>query len=1501
LPKAIKKVAKKSPRTTQKRNVPKAGLVVGLGAAAGGINALKIFFNHLQKSADTAYVVVPHADGTGLALTQDLLQSFTALPVVEIKPGLALQAGKVYLTPPRALLDLKDGVFAVEYAESREQAMTLVDVFFKSLAEDFTVKAVGILLSGEGPDGTQGLKAISEHGGMTLVQDPATAEHPAMPQGAVATGIVDHVLKIAEMPARLKSYEHYVAQMVNGEGMHSLRDQIGMSLNLICEILHKVTHHDFKHYKTTTLIRRIQRRMQVLQLGSADAYIQKLQDHAGEIEALFKELLINVTCFFRDPEAFEHLREQVIAPALRECPPERKFRVWVAGCSSGEEAYTMAILIREEIERGNLRIETQIIATDIDDAALAQARKGSYPLSVAENISPERLGKFFQKRGGRYHISKEIREMVLFSAHNLINDPPFSQLDLISCRNVLIYLGLHLQKKLIPVFHYALKPGGYLFLGNSESLSTHKELFKSISAKHRLAQRKATAIRPGATFPSVISQTFNSQLQETQRAHEADVHLVSQRIVLDEFAPRYAVVNDDFQIISVSSGISAYLEPSEGSFQNHLVKLVRPSLRLSLRMALNEGQKHKRKIDTESATLKFEDGLRRVGITVQPMPQLGDDSGLFMVVFHKLGKIEGEIKTNVTEAEAQGDNIALVDQLERELSLLREDLDKTVQDLEASNEELKSSNEELLSMNEELQSANEELESSKEEVQAANEALQRGHTDLENLLSSTDIATVFLDESLQIQSFTPALEGVYNVTRTDLGRPISHFTNIAKLMPEYPTLDEILEGGGLIENEVEMRDGRWLLRRISPYKNTDGRHTGIVATFIDVTHIRAMEGQRRENEHRLNLMFETSPSFMCVYYGPQFIFEQVNPQTYKLVGHREILGQPLLEALPEVAGQGLVELLTQVRETGKEFIAKEMPVRLQQGADGPIELRYLDYVYQPDQPVNGEIQRIFVHGNDVTEKVRARQAVESSKAAIENERANFRNLFKQTPEMVCILYGPEHTFEFVNEAHVRVLGFDATGMTVRKAQPESIEVHGILDDVYRTGVTAELNEISITLGEHLRYFNLTYAARHDDAGKVIGVMILGTEVTDQVQARQDLKLAKDESEIARAAAEAASESKTRFLANMSHEIRTPLAAILGFSDLLQATLQDIDDEALDYLNRVSRNATHLGRLIDELLDLSKIEADKLDIERLEFDLMAAIEDSMSSVAHKAAEKGLVFQKSAGGEVPQFLISDPTRFRQILTNVIGNAVKFTDEGHVQIFLEQKKTGDQSFLLVRVSDTGIGLTPEQRQNLFQRFVQADNSVTRKYGGTGLGLVLSKKLAQLMGGDLEVDSSELGRGSSFLLTLPITTSEEWTLLRGQKNPESLPQVHQPLKDKLILIVDDAPDNQTIIRIFITKAGGQVEIANNGLEAVEKMKQKTYDLVLMDIQMPVLDGYGALNKALENGYTAPIVALTAHALKDEKEKCLEAGFRDYLSKPVNRVGLIQKISEIAGTATDS
>ena len=1712
----------KPPPPRKATNTPPC-TVIAIGASAGGTHALSRLFSRLKKTGRACFIVIQHVEGAGQRLAVETLRSMTKLPVSVLTASGSLKAGHVYCVPPHMLVSFNNGKTKLSRASSTKQKLQVVDCAFQALAGEFGSDAVAVLLSGRGSDGAQGLSSVNEAGGLTMVQSPESAEHASMPQAALVTGAVDFSLPPEEMAREIEAHIEYRENLSSADA-RDLKERIESSLPTICDLLGKFTLLDFKHYKTSTLVRRIQRRMQVLHVESVETYIERLRARKAEAEALFNELLINVTSFFRDPEAFSALKSEVLAKLIDERSGPDKVRIWVAGCSTGEEAYTIAILCREILETLDNPPIVQILATDIDESALQIARKGSYRSTIQASVSPERLTKYFTKSGGRYQVKKPLRELCLFSIHNLVNDPPFSQIDLISCRNVLIYLGPHLQKKLFPVFHYSLRPGGYLFLGTSESLSAHRELFRPVNTKHRIAQRKTTAIRPQTSLPGTVPN-YLAHFQDT-KASEVDLGLIGQRIALDELAAKYLIVNDEGQIVSASAGISKYIDIGEGQFQNNVIKLVKPSLRAPLRAAFNSARKEKRKIVNEACAFKTETHVERVGLIVQPMPQLGEENGLYWIAFQYLGillKQDAVLAPQSTEADAE-----LLDQLERELVVLREDLDRSVQDLEASNEELKSSNEELLSMNEELQSANEELEVSKEEIQNANDALQRANSDLENLLASTRIATLFLSDDLTIRGFTPAMSELYNIQSADVGRPITDFSSRASIMPDFPRGEAVKEHEA-DEAEVAMPDGRIFLRRILPYRAHDSVREGVVVTFIDVTELRRKEESLRESSEQLQLalkagqlgtfywnmkngdarwsdetyrlfnrdklrdrvgielfyesihpedrahvrerltnaiekledfraefrtnpaigevrwllergqavtdaqgkaqymlgtiqdvtarrlaqiefekrvdespamlwiteadgrctylskqwyeftgqtpatglgfgwldavhpddrpeagklfmeatekripfsadyrmrrvtgeyrwsidagnprfdsegnflgfagtvidihdrveasellkqsertldrIFKASPAFMCILRGPEFVYERANDAYLRWTGlDTRILGKRAIEVFPDAEIQGFMGKLRDVYRTGVPWVQNEVPVRIttEHGARDS----FADLVYTRLPSEGAEPPAIVVQGFEVTEKVFARAAIERSKVAVENERENFRNLFKETPEMVCILKGPEHVFEFVNEAHARVLGFDATGMKVREAQPESVEVHGLLDGVYTTGRTAELREIPVTVGDRVRIFNLTYSARRDPEGNIDGVMILGTEVTSEVSRREELRRAKND-------AERANLTKTVFLANMSHEIRTPLAAILGFSDLLRGTSGDPAAGA-EYLDRLTRNAGQLGRLIDELLDLSKIEADRLEVDVKPVALANLVDDVMSTVSLRAQEKGLALEVKWSTSMPESVETDPLRYRQILVNVIGNAVKFTDTGSVTIDFGVESDEGKRQLVARIKDTGIGLTDEQRLRIFEPFMQGDSSVTRKFGGTGLGLALSKRLSVLLGGDIELVSSAPSKGSEFRIYIEIGDGRH-AVPEPRLVAASAPG--ETLKGQRILVVDDAVDNRTIVSLFLRKVGAEVELANDGAEALLAVREKVFDLILMDIQMPVMDGYQALEKIKSIGIRTPIVALTAHAFKEERDRSIASGFSDYLSKPITRESLIDKVREV-------
>lgn len=832
-------------------------LVVGIGASAGGLQALKALLAGLPADAALAIVVAQHGSADDRELFSSALAPFSPLPVVPVGEGVPLLPGRLHVAVGADLFGLRHDRLHVRAPRAAERKGT-IDSLFQALAEAYGRSAVAVVLSGTGSDGALGLEAVATAGGMALAQEPASAAHPEMPESAIATGCVDIVQPPGELARTLLAYARHLRGAGAEQAPGAFEREIEACLPQIAEALHERTGHDFKHYKAGMMARRVRRRMQVLRVGEPGAYAALLEREPQEAQALFRDLLIGVTSFFRDPEAFAALGEQALGPLLAGAAGGGPVRIWVPGCATGEEAYSIAMLIRERLDRMEAPPEVQIFATDANERALAVARRGSYPLGIAEQVPPARLQRFFVKQGRRWQVSRELRAMCLFAAHNLIADPPYLRQDLISCRNLLIYLGPHLQKKLISLFHYALRPGGYLFLGASEALSGHGELFRAVDARHRIAQRKDTKIR----IPGQLGAAGRALPAGARAAAPAsdphDLGAVAQRILLDEFAPAYVLVDEEGQVAYRSEGVGKYLQTPPGPFTSSVLRMARKGLGAGLRAALAEAARRRRTVARSIASVETSEGPRAVRLTAQPMPELGQGGGLYMLVFQDQGPASWR---GGAEGRPHPDADTLVEQLERELLRTREDLERTVQQLEQANEELQSSNEEFRSINEELQAANEELEASKEEVQAANRALAAANADLENLLRSTQIATIFLDREGHIRSFTPAASAIWNITAGDVGRPLAHFTHHLRELPPLPG-PESLAPGEVAEATVEALDGRWFLRRALAYRTADGTSDGLLVTFVDITLQKRAEQALRDSEARFRLMAETVPDIV---------------------------------------------------------------------------------------------------------------------------------------------------------------------------------------------------------------------------------------------------------------------------------------------------------------------------------------------------------------------------------------------------------------------------------------------------------------------------------------------------------------------------------------------------------------------------------------------------------------------------------------------------------------
>jgi two-component system CheB/CheR fusion protein len=852
--------------------------VVGIGASAGGVEALERLFGTMPADIEAALVVITHLGPHRETLLAEIIGRATKMPVVNATHGARLQPGHVYVLPPAHVLTLNGSELHLQRLESGHRERNPIDVFFSSLAKQRRESSVGIVLSGAGSDGTLGIKAIKEEGGLTIAQgqDGSGPAYDSMPLSAVASGLVDLVLPAEQIGAKLQQYVRSLRALDTIAGddkdRRSTQPDAG-ALQDIYAVMRKRVGHDFRSYKERTFIRRVQRRMQVGQVASMPAYIDLLRQDSDEARLLFRDLLIGVTSFFRDAESFAALETQVIPQLFENADAGDTIRVWVPGCATGEEAYSLALLLREHMQKIDVVPKVQVFATDIDEPALAVARAGRYPAPMLENISPERLKRFFRQDSQSYVLTKEVRDMCIFSAHSVIRDPPFSRMDLVSCRNLLIYFNSDLQDSVLPVFHYALKPSGYLFLGPAESISRHTDLFAAVDKKHRIFRRRATlaaaGIRVSTRVPGANAADIDLQVRDgSHKEQRLRRHIEAN--VLDQFTPAHIVVEGDGSIIYYSARTGKYLEPQMGSPTRQIQSMARRGLRLELRTALREAVEKRQTIVRERVEVDVDDRVQLIRLAVHPFAQ-GDQEPLYLIVFTDLGRPLTREEAAQQHAHVDSD----VPGLEHELRETRDRLQATIEEYETAIEELKSGNEELVSVNEELQSTNEELETSKEELQSVNEELHtvnselagkvdeldRSNADLRNLFESTQIATVFLDRHLIIRSYTPAVTGIFNLIPSDRGRPITDIAHQVEDVDIARDIRRVLDEHTPLEQPVRLRGGKvFHLMRILPYRTTDGQIDGVLITFVNVTEVVAAEEQQRtlvsELNHRVRNMLQ---------------------------------------------------------------------------------------------------------------------------------------------------------------------------------------------------------------------------------------------------------------------------------------------------------------------------------------------------------------------------------------------------------------------------------------------------------------------------------------------------------------------------------------------------------------------------------------------------------------------------------------------------------------------
>ncbi len=1353
--------------------------VVGVGASAGGLSAFKEFVGGIPKNSGMAYVLVQHLDPRHQSLLSEILQKFTKVPVLEITDDIKVKPNHIYIIPSNKMLLASDGVLMLSMrpAPEKNQKNLPINLFFKSLAIIHGSHSLGVVLSGTASDGTQGLTDIKSSGGITFAQDEGTAEWPQMPNSAINAGVVDFILPPSEIPAKImeliknKKSKTYTQSEVVKEGAGTLRQ--------ILSLINLRHNTDFTYYKESTIKRRIHRRMIINKFTSSQLYLNFLKENIPEIDLLFQDLLIHVTNFFRDPHIFESLSNSLLPLLIERKKENEPIRIWIAGCSTGEEAYSLAICIHEHLRKqssnnpekpknlNGFNGNVQIFASDISEPAILYARKGIYKWEDVKNISPERLAEYFDKSNGGYQIKKEIRESCVFAVHNFLKDPPFGNMNFISCRNVLIYLQPYLQKKALTTFHYSLKPDGYLLLGKSESAGSVQGYFTATNKKDKIFKKNnipGSFIIPKSNTNHPVNQAL--QINKDIPVERTDFQRTADEILLKKYTPASIVVNEVMNIVLFRGSTSNYLEQQSGEPSHNLMKMAKPGLAFELQNIIRKVKKEG-KVIKKSLVYILQNGDRQM-LTVEAMalPKVVDPH--YLVIFHPAVIASKDLKKEKKLVKKDIKDLR-IHELEDELTLSREDMRGITEDQEVVNEELQSANEELLSGSEELQSLNEELETSKEELQSTNEELTIINQELGTLnmqlteerdfahaiTNTTREPLIVLNGKLKVVTANKSFYKVFSGTSGNTeGKKFYELNNnqwdipqLRKLLESILPKDEKVENFEIAHTFKNLGE-RFLILNAREIRRENRKNSLILLSIEDITHHRTMARKLEETMHRYEEMIFSSPSLIAILAGPKFILSIANEPFLTHLGKGEnIIGTPYLEAVPELANQGLGAILKKVYKTGKPNYVHEMPVNIIR--NGKPELSYFNFGYQAQRDTKGVIEGVAILANEVTVQAELNKTIRESET-------RFHQMANLTPDKI-ICADTSGKIYYFNKSWL-----DFTGLNLKQLIKKGWE--HVMHPEELKFVSHQWNN-SITSGD---VFEIEFRLRDKNdgykwhLGRAVPLKDEGGKVKMWIGAITQIQKLKEEEE-----------RKEVFLKMVSHELKTPLTSIKGYTQLLLGMMGGTkadnpqSSKFIPPLERIDSQITRLTRLISEMLDLSKVQESKLILQLENFNLNTMVQESVQDIRYSYSTASInVIQKS------QFSVhGDRDRISQVLINLITNAIKYSpNDKNIEVEVFQEREGLAS---VSVKDHGIGINLEDQKNIFERFFRVTGKDEQTYTGFGIGLFLAKEIMTRHKGNIRVES-EKGKGSLFTFSVPHISKEgKVKKTRSKKEVAGIPEV--------------------------------------------------------------------------------------------------------------------------------
>jgi len=1506
-------------KTSKKSNAPKKFQVVGIGASAGGLEAIRDLLKALPADTGMGFVIVQHLDPTRESLAPEILTRITSMPVEEVRRSQQIKPNHVYLIPPNFDLTICRGILSLLPFKSEKKGQRLaIDLFLQSLARDQSDSSIGIVLSGTAKDGTQGLKAIRSAGGLTIAQDPKTAKYPGMPESAISSGFVDLILSPVEIARELAR----VSKLQLGTNAdHEISSETNECLRQIFTQLREFSHIDFTHYKHSTIMRRIGRRMVERKSETLRQYAKYIEEHPEEVKTLYADILIHVTEFFRDPKSFQFLKDEVFPKLVKNRKPDATIRVWVAGCSTGQEAYSIAIVLQEFLNQGALKFPIQIFATDISDRAIHKARVGIYPLSIESTVSQERLDLFFERVDAGYKVKKNIRDICLFSKHDVTNDTPFSRLDLISCRNVLIYFASALQKKVMPLFHYALSPNGFLLLGKSESLSGLSKLFSSVDKTHKVYAK--SIVSPAAK--SAHSKTvFRRGLQEaakelTPEKNENSLKKDVERATLSRYAPPSVIVNANMDILHFQGRIKHFLEPMAGQASLNLFKMIRSELVPILRKAVLLATTKNAPVRQENLIFEIEGSYVKINIEVVPLNPLASGELRNLIIFFEevtqslkrsapKGRIEKTSAKNTnkkTSWKDQGERIRLLmeelsakEQAQRSLTeefeTSQEELTATNEELQSTNEELQSSNEELETSKEELQSSNEELTTVNEELQIRNEDLHVLSSDLSNVLSNVEIPIVIVGGDRHIRRFTPKAEKIFNLIATDVGRPLSD------IQPNFES-----DLGKMVSNaifslssqecEVKLPNEQWMRLQVRPYRAVDDRIEGAVITLIDITTLK-----ENLSISQTALKYATSVAdtlaLPLVVLDEQLHVLSANVEFFKMFNQLDAnqVGSDFMAVLagtgfnhPELANE-LSKVLGSTDYTLKDF---EIEHDFRTIGHRIMLLNARKINWKSTMP-----KALLLSIEDITDR-------RTLERALEHSEERFRAVV-ESAHTAIIIVNSAGFIEFANPKTIEWFGYpieELEGMrinTLISGQSQAAWVEGS-----RPGARLESFEVNGKRKDGSD-IPLEVSVSPIKSGGENRMTVIIRDISESKRLSDERRVLLEQEKEATAKADRANATKDLFLATLSHELRTPLSSILSWAQLIQR--ESFPPDRLKHgIQAIEQSARTQGQLIDDLLDVARIQSGKLSINFAEIDPSEMIRLALDAVLPLAEKKSITFKTKINIGLAK-VWGDSDRLQQVVWNLLTNAIKFSSvQSEIQVLVEQVDCGGKAFVSIRVIDSGKGIKPEFLPRLFERFSQADSSSVRVHGGLGLGLALVSDLSRLHGGSVQAESDGLGKGSRFTVLLPVKSefSEEAVDSEMSGRTKKKEKTERPnLGGTRVLIVEDQPATREVLYEILISFGATVMACASVSDALAAFGGFKPCVLISDIAMPVEDGYDLIRKVRKLGRSRngniPSIALTAYATEVDKKRALSAGFDLHMTKPFDNFGLGHAVAKLAHTS---